>query len=71
MQFNFFKQEKIGINNLSIIIEPTFFDTFSILAFDELNIIWIEKFTETEAEAEIIAEKLFIKAKKQLLNGYN
>jgi hypothetical protein len=71
MQFNFFKQEKIGINNLSIIIEPTFFDTFSILAFDELNIIWIEKFTETEAEAEIIAEKLFAKAKKQLLNGYN
>jgi hypothetical protein len=63
--------EKIGINDLSVAIEETFNNTYSILVYDELNILWIEKFANNLTEAEIIAQKLFIKAKKQLLNGYN
>ena len=62
--------EKIGINDLTVAIEETFNNTYSILVYDELNILWIEKFANNLEQAEIIAKKLYLKAKKDLQN-YN
>jgi hypothetical protein len=68
--YKLFKEEQIGINKITIEIESCFNNTYSILAYDDLNILWYEKFTSDLEQTEIIAEKLYLKAKKNLQN-YN
>jgi hypothetical protein len=46
------------INSLTIEIEKDFTDSYSILAFDEEGLFWIEKFADTFEQAEKIADKL-------------
>lgn len=48
-----------SINNLTIEIEESFNDNFSILAYDQEGGIWVEKFAKTLNEAKLIAEKLY------------
>jgi hypothetical protein len=54
-----YKEIKLNsINNLYVEIEPTFNDELSIVAYDELETIWIEKFAKTQEKAIEIADNL-------------
>jgi hypothetical protein len=54
------------INSLTIEIEHDFTDSYSVLAFDQEGLFWIEKFADTLEEAEKIAHKLEKKLSKPL-----
>lgn len=54
-----YKEIKLNsINNLYVEIEPTFNDELSIVAYDELETIWVEKFAKTQEKAIEIADNL-------------
>jgi hypothetical protein len=60
-----YKSQKLNsINTLTIVIEESFNDNFSILAHDEEGGIWIEKFADNLEQAKITAEKLYNKITK-------
>jgi hypothetical protein len=47
-----------SINTLTIEIEQDFNESFSVLAYDEEGLIWIEKFAKTIEQAKKLADKL-------------
>jgi hypothetical protein len=50
-----------SINTITVLIEQTFMNNYSILCYDEENEIFVEKFADTYEQAEIIANNLFNK----------
>lgn len=61
-----YKTNKVNsINEITIEIEETFMNNWSILAYDQEGGVFIEKFADTYEEAVVIADKLFIKVCKQ------
>lgn len=67
METLIYKQTKLNsINKLTIEIDETFNDDFSIIAYDDENDIWVEKFAINLESAKIIADKLH----DEIINNY-
>jgi hypothetical protein len=61
----YIKKKLNSINTLTIEIEEAFNNNFSIVAYDNEDSVWIEKFADTYEDAKKIAEKLNIKISKE------
>ena len=63
---NIYKQKKVNsINTITVEIEETFNDNFSIIVYDEEGGVWVEKFANNYEKAVEVAEKLFTKTVNQ------
>jgi hypothetical protein len=61
-----YKQQKVNlINTVTVEIDNSFMDDFSVLVYDEEGGVWIEEFTDTLANATKLADKLFSKVLSQ------
>lgn len=60
-----YKQKVNSINTITVEIEKTFMNNYSILCYDEENEVFIEKFANNYTDAVKIADKLFNKVCKE------
>ena len=62
-----YKTKEINsLTTITVDIEKTWFDNYSVLVQNVIEGgLWIEKFADTFEDAQILADKLFIKACKQ------
>ena len=62
-----YKTKEINsLTTITVDIEKTWFDNYSVLVQNVTEGgLWIEKFADTFEDAQILADKLFIKACKQ------
>jgi len=55
-----YKTKKVNsINTVTVEIEETFINNFSVLIYDNEGGVFIERFAKTYNEATILADKLF------------
>ena len=59
-----YKQKVNSINTITVEIEKTFMNNYSVLCYDEENGIFIEKFADNYTDASKIADELFNKVCK-------
>ncbi len=61
-----YKSKKVNsINEITVEIEETFMNNWSILVYDQEGGIFIEKFADNYDAAVVVADKLFNKICKQ------
>jgi hypothetical protein len=61
-----YKSKKVNsITVVTVLIEETYMNNFSILCYDDPGDVWVEKFADTLENAQKVADKLFSNICKQ------